>query len=208
MADQRYRLRDVPKAERWSYFWEYYKLHVIVGLAVVISVGYLLYGIFGPKADLTVMWLSGSYSLEEESAIRNTLEHTDWDTNGDGRTKVLLTYLDFDKPYEELSYQTMSEINTLIAGQQYSFFLVNSLAFDWMDENGILGSWRDAGIDRDGRLAVPLTDLPAFPGDAGGAFTDLRLVISAPDTGRNDDAEYTRQNAALVRYLTGQGILP
>ncbi len=208
MSDKRYRLRDVPKAERWSYFWEYYKLHFFVGLVAVISVGYLLYGILGPKADIVVMWLSDSYTIEGESELRSTLEGLDWDTNRDGRTKLMLTFLDFDKPYDELSYSTMSEVNTLTAGQQYSFFLVNGYASDWMRESGILGTWRDAGVDRDGYLAVPLTDIPAFATDAIRSLGDLTLVISAPDTGRNDEAEYAKQSAALVGFLTGQGVLP
>ena len=208
MSDKRFRLRDVPKTERWSYFWEYYKLHFFVGLFLLISVVYLLAGILGPKADMPVMWLSSSYTLEGESELRGALEGLDWDTNGDGRTKMLLTYLQFDTPYEDLSYQTMSEINTLTAGQQYSFFIVNAYAMDWMRESGILGTWRDAGVDRDGHLAVPLSDIPAFAADAIRSLGDLSLVISAPDTGRNDDAEYAKQNAALVRFLRSQEYLP
>ena len=208
MSDKRYRLRDVPKTERWSYFWEYYKLHFIVGLACVISLAYLLYGIFGPKADITVMWLSGSYTLEGEGELRSSLENLDWDTNGDGRTKLMLTFLDFDAPYDELSYQTMSEVNTLVAGQQYSFFLVNAYAARWMRENGILGTWRDAGVDRDGYLEIPLSEIPLFASDAIRTLGDLTLVISSPDTGRNDDAEYAKQNAALIRFLADQNVLP
>ena len=70
MSDKTYHLRDIPKKQRLQHLWYYYKLHMLLGAALAIMVGYGIYGFFRPEPDLQVMWLSDEYSLDCEFALR------------------------------------------------------------------------------------------------------------------------------------------
>ena len=213
MSDKTYRLRDIPKGERLAHFLHYYKLQTFLAVVLVIIVGYTVYGFFQPRPDLQVMWLSGDYDLDCEFELRENLEAMDWDTNGDGTVRVLLTYVDFDRDYQELSYETRSELVTLVAGQDYSFFLANGFARDWMAEHDILAAWGDIGAEGPGAeapLAVPVSRIGALAGDHAQPLEDLFLCVKSPpedgDEGRL--AEYRTQAAALARLLEREGLTP
>lgn len=205
---KKYRLRDIPKGKRLEYFRMYYKAHVIFGLLGAFLVGYTLYGILKPKADLQVMWLADSYTSQCEQALRNTLEALDWDTNGDGKTRVMLTYIDFDRDYSELDYSRKTEVTVLVAGQEYSFFLVNDYAKDWMLENELPAAWRELGVSsmaQDDYVFVPLSTLPAFSGEFMEPLETLYLCVVQAPPGK--EAEYSIQYEALRRFLTAQGVI-
>lgn len=205
---KKYRLRDLPKGERLEYFWMYYKFHLIFGLLGAFLIGYTLYGVLKPRPDLQVMWMSDKYTTQCEYALRDTLESLDWDTNGDGKTRVLLTYVDFEQDYHQLSYSLKSEITVLVAGQEYSFFIVNDHAWDWMLENELPATWREIGVDNDnpdGFVLVPLSQLEAFSGDYMEPLEDLYLCAAQAVQGKED--EYALQAEALRRFLADQNIL-
>ena len=207
MSDKKYRLRDVPKGKRLRHFLTYYKPHIFFTLAAALLLGHTLYGLLKPRADLQVMWLSDQYTMDCEYALRDVLEAMDWDTNGDGKTRVLLTYIDFDRDYHELSYDTKSELTVLVAGQEYSFFLVNDYALAWMKENGLLATWEEIGVtDRPGEetVAIPLSELPAFSGDFLSPLREAYLCVTPPPADEKAQAEYQRQTEALRRFLATQ----
>ena len=209
MSDKRYRLRDIPKGRRLEHFLQYYKLRTFFCLAAAVMVGYALYGIFKPYPDLQVMWLSDRYSLECEFRLRETLEGLGWDPDGDGQGGVMLTYIDFDREYQALSYEKKTELTVLVAGQEYSFFLVNSLAKDWMAENELLATWEEAGFSGPGAkkpLAIPLSRLEAFSHPALELMAHDFLCLTPPPFEEDKGPEYQRQTQALRGFLAGQGI--
>lgn len=208
MNDRKYRLRDIPKEKRLNHFLTYYKPHIFFAFAAVLLLGHTLYGLLKPKADIQVMWLSDKYTMNCEYALRNLLESLDWDTNGDGETHLLLTYIDFDRDYHQLSYDTMSELTILTAGQEYSFFLVNDYALSWMRENDILATWEEIGVldEGDGYVVVPLSRMEEFSSDFLAPLQEAYLCVTPPPADLSAQAEYLRQTEALRRFLSAQDV--
>ena len=211
MSDKTYRLRDIPKGQRLKHFFTYYKLRTFLCLAFAVLIGYGLYGIFRPPSDLQVMWLADGYSLECEFELRENLEALDWDTNGDGHVGLMLTHIDFDRDYHELSMDTMSELTILVASQQYSFFLAGPYAQAWMADNEILGTWSDLGIEgpyAKEPVAVPLSGIREFSGTYTQPLEDVCLCITPAPEDPDALEAYERQAAALYRLLDLNGQLP
>ena len=208
MSDKTYHLRDIPKKQRLQHLWYYYKLHMLLGAALAIMIGYGICGFFRPEPDLQVMWLSDEYSLDCEFALRETLEELDWDTNQDGSVRVLLTYIDFDRPYQELSYDSKAEITVLAAGEDYSFFLAGQDAVNWMRENDLLGTWNELGVtDAGGKteVLIPASEIPAFSEMQELEETFLCMTTRPGEKQRWE--EYDRQTQALREFLEDEGVL-
>ena len=201
MKDKKYRLRDVPRGQRLKHFFHYYKLHLFFGVALLVLLGQTAYAFLTPQPEVRVMWLSDRYTANCEYALRDTLKSLDWDLNGNGRIDTQLTYICFDQPYHDLSYDTKSELTVLAAGQTYSFYLVNDYAKAWMEENDILAQWSDIGVEQDGFAAVPVSQLPAFSGEYEEPLQSLWLCVPSPTSDQSDQADYQLQAEALRRFL-------
>ena len=208
MNDKKYRLRDIPKGKRLRHFLTYYKPHLLFTLAALVLLGHTLYGLLKPRADLQVMWLTDEYTMNCEYALRDLLDSLDWDTNGDGRTRHLLTYIDFDRDYHQLSYDTKSELTILTAGQEYSFFLVNDYALSWMRETDIVATWEEVGAPdgTEGWAVLPLSRMEAFSGDFLAPLREAYLCVTPPPADPAGRDEYRRQTEALGRFLSAQGV--
>lgn len=206
MVKGKYRLRDVPKGKRLQHFFTYYKLQLFYAIAFATLIGYVLYAFLKPDPDIQVIWMSGKYTMECEQELRGNCEALDWDTNGDGTVAMILTYVDFDAPYDEVSYELKAEVTTYIAALDYSFFLVNDYAYEWMEECELLGTYGESGLDRwgeaDALVRIPVSQITFLQGQYLEPLQDLYLVISAPPEGsQSRTQEYEKQMAALCKAL-------
>lgn len=206
MVKGKYRLRDVPKGKRLQHFFTYYKLHLFYAIAFATLIGYVLYAFLKPDPDIQVIWMSGKYTMECEQELRSNCEALDWDTNGDGTVAMILTYVDFDAPYDEISYELKTEVTTYIAALDYSFFLVNDYAYEWMVECELLGTYGESGLERwgetDALVRIPVSQIAFLQGEYSEPLQDLYLVISAPPKGsKSRTQEYEKQMAALCKAL-------
>ena len=210
MAIKKVRLRDVEKGKRLEHFFTYYKVQTFYCILFAFLIGYSLYGFLKPRADVQVMWLSGSFTMECEQELRDNCEKLDWDTNGDGIVAMMLTHVDFYCDYEDLSSATTQELVYLVAAQDFSFFLVNDFAIDWMQKNEILGTYRDAGITGPGEdqpLLIPVTQIRELTGEHDEPLEDLYLCITpTPENDEKRLSEYLKQTEALRRLLNNNGI--
>lgn len=131
----RYRLRDVAKGQRWSHFWTYYGFTVVAAAVILALAGYTGYLIFGkPAVDVQIVILSDQFDLREEEAIRSQWESLPLDINGDGVTRIVLSYIHFDKPYEELAADTRQELLTMLSVGDTMVFLANEPGGRWLEE--------------------------------------------------------------------------
>lgn len=207
---QKYKLRDVPKGKRLKHFIYYYWGQTLFTLAMCVIVGYTAYLFLRPKADVQVMWMAKKYTVTCETALQRSLDALDWDTNGDGHMRALLTYVDFNAPYSELGMTTKQEITVLVSGQGYSFFLANQYAVDWMKEHEILGTWAELGVtdERAGEyLLISARELKEFSGEYMDPLEEVYLCITAKPSDPERVIEYESQIAALCRLLTKNGLL-
>ncbi len=206
MAVNKYRLKDVPKGKRLQHFFAYYKLHLFYAIAFAILIGYTLYAFWKPDPDIQVIWMSDKYTMECEQELRSNCEALDWDTNGDGTVAMILTYVDFNAPYEEVGYDLKTEVTTYIAALDYSFFLVNDYAYEWMEECDLLGTYGETGLEHWGAeeelVRIPVSQIDFLQGPASEPLQGLYLCVSAPPEQSETRArEYEKQMTALRRAL-------
>lgn len=210
MKGENCRLRDVPRGRRLEHFLAYYKWKMLLFVIFGTSAAYIAYGMLQPYPEIRVLWLSETYSLQAEFDIRDWMEGLDWDLNNDNKITHTLTYIDFDRPYGELSYDTKSEITILVAGQEYSFFLVNGMAMEWMEDNGILGTWGDigiAGVLEKEYLVVPFSRLAGYSSQEKGVFGEVFLCVTPKPGEGGRLAEYEKQSQALRMLLAASCLL-
>ena len=85
--DKYMKLKDIPKGKRWAHFWEYYKIHTIVTVAVLVLVVMLVKDVFfREKVDIVITESSVKYTTEAASAELKrvlTLHARDFDGNGE-----------------------------------------------------------------------------------------------------------------------------
>lgn len=204
------RLQEMPPGKRLEYVFTYYKWRALLLVIVGCSVAYVLYGMLQPRPEVKILWLSDKYSLQAEFDVRDWVEGLEWDLNGDQRVSHTLTYIDFDRPYDELDSTAKTETTVLVAGQDYSFFMVNELAKEWMKANGILGTRGDIGLtggDEKEYLAIPMTSLAGFSSQEKHVFEGVYLCVgSKPETDERHK-RYEEQGRALRVLLQASAVL-
>ena len=129
---------DVPKGQRWSYFWSYYKVHTIVGIVVLVMVGTLIKDVFfREKPDLTVTVATSGYLSDEATAeLQRVFEEYSRDYNENGKK-----YVDQYEIY--LSTEVSADPQLVMAGQtkllaQFQIpeaivFLMDQAIYDYLD---------------------------------------------------------------------------
>ena len=196
------RLRDVPKGKRWGHFWQYYGLHVFLGILLGSFVLYTFYiVVLKPKTDVSVLMLSDRFELSCETAMRQELNgQSVLDVNGDGIVQAMLSYVQFESE-EELTLDTRMELLTLLSAGDIYIFLANSEASQWLLEQDLLGTWGDLTGNLDERLlSVPISELPIFQGEDFEVLQHLTVHIACPP---EDRELYDTQMAALYQLLGG-----
>ena len=196
------RLRDVPKGKRWGHFWQYYGLHVFLGILLGSFALYTFYIIaLKPRTDVSVLMLSDRFELSCETAMREKMdEQSALDINGDGVVQVMLSYVQFDGE-EKLALDTRMELLTLLSAGDIYIFLANSEATQWLQEQELLGTRGDFQGSTDDRiLSVPVSELPIFQGEEFDVIQHLTMHIACPP---GDRELYDAQMTALYQLLGG-----
>ena len=79
---QRESIKNKPLSARISYFWTYYKWHVIISLAVIGTILSLVVEISSEKEKALYCAVVNGYSLDQDSSLANAFaEHLQLDTN-------------------------------------------------------------------------------------------------------------------------------
>jgi hypothetical protein len=181
---KKYKIRDIPKGQRWGYFWSYYTLHVFCIVIAAAMLGYTAYLVFiKPHSDLSLMWLSDRYDPVCENVVKDKIEkEMDWDINGDGTVKVSISYMEFDTEYRQLDADTKTELAIIMSTGDNYIFLVNDYAMQWMLDNDLLGTWGDfggcEGEDDNEIFAIEATDLHFFSEESFEALEGMRICIA------------------------------
>lgn len=94
MADKVYKLKDIPKGQRLSHIWEYYKWHIIVVVAFVLAcVSLVVQNLNKEKYDSYMLFtMSGGYMTEESRlALEEGIEDLNIDNNGDSYSNLYIS---------------------------------------------------------------------------------------------------------------------
>lgn len=110
MADKVYKLKDIPKEQRLSHIWEYYKWHIIITLLLVFAVASLtVQNLTKEKYDSYMLFtMSGGYLTEEARAgLETGIESIGIDNNGDSYSNLFISAVHF--PADMLAPATAQE---------------------------------------------------------------------------------------------------
>lgn len=97
---------EIPKRftkKWWEYFWDYYKVHTIATVAIIIAVVAIIYqAVTAPQYEFNVSY-AGEYDIPYESAEALRLKMSEFvtDSNGDGKDGVQLNQISFLENIED-----------------------------------------------------------------------------------------------------------
>ncbi len=187
MADHVYKFKEVPKGQRWKFFWDYYKyptLGIVVGIIAVIY--FLQTVVFAPKKDISIIIATEAYVAQEVWTQANeALNAMPLDLNGDGKVIVEVNDNQLDptmaqsdpETYQMLQTKLMASLTTAESALQ----IVDEAYFEVFEEEGLLGTYAELpdamGHDAEEVIKIPLAELKPFCDVEGlpeGLFMTLR----------------------------------
>lgn len=213
---KRYRFSDVPNSKKLSHFVTYYKLETFLVVFAAIVVGYLLYlALWAPKTDVSVLWISNTYSLESDGIVTERFSSLDWDCNGDGKTAVMVQHAEFADSFENTDVDSQIALMTILSAGDTDILLVSKTALEWGITMDIWGTYGDFGGLQDKAddeiFAVDCSSLPFFRDSGIDAYEKMYVVIAKPREEPAAQARYQRnmQNlAVLLEWENGNAQRP
>ncbi len=215
MADHVYKLREVPKGERFKFFWDYYRYHTIGAVVAIIAIiSFLTTVVFAPKRDLVI--LSASQVLvpaEVWLAIEAGLDAMPLDLNEDGKVLVDVNDNYIDPEWRESDPETylaiQAKLTASLSTAESALQIVDENLMAYFREEGLLGTYKElpdaAGHDMDEEIAIPLKELAPFKDIEGlpdGLFMTLRPLDAMQIFGNEKKFNnYQRQIDALLLMM-------
>ncbi len=174
---------EIPKLftkKWWEYFWDYYKYHAIVVLAVLLIAGVTIYqSATAPQYEFNVSYSADNYLLDESVAVlRNKMSEFVTDSDGDGKDGVYVNQIVFVEGGED---------------PKVEYTMISRLQLEIIDENTIVYIF-------DANKAKHLINNESMDG----AFleTDEWLTSNV-----NDERLYTSDGKAYAVKLNGSKFL-
>lgn len=127
--------------EWWEYFWDYYKLHTIAAVIVLIVIISTITECATRKHyDLQVDYISRTaLSFEAQNALTELIAKNIDDVTKNGKTEAFLTYLDLGDRNDPQRFQAMSTKYAIEMGNTESYvFLVSKEYADQLIEGEVL----------------------------------------------------------------------
>jgi hypothetical protein len=131
--------------EWWSYFWTYYKWHVIVPLLIIIGVTVtVVQRVNSPKYDLTVTYNgTKTYSDEEANALTEIMNGYIDDVDGNGEKSVYFQQLVFSDSQTEPQYNYAIQTKLMLEFQNDCSFI---FIMDDQTVSGLINSSATEGV--------------------------------------------------------------
>ncbi len=195
MADKTYRfseIRTLPKGERLSYFWMYYKLHTLIALAVLIAVVSTVVSLAARvKPDVQLLLMSNTFTSAEVEALEAQLSSLPIDNNGDGKNAASIYDVAFADANTTDAYVVMQAV-TALSASDYVLLLVGQGAFDYLMGMDVLADENGNPATADAVFRLPASQIPGLGlPDRDDLFLCLR---ARPE---KDDGYYDTQLSAL-----------
>lgn len=174
--DKYVKLKDVPKGQRWEHYWNYYKIHTIVGGFLLIMGVMLIKDVFfREKVDLVItVATTGYFSEESNEELERYLNEYARDYSGNGHKLV-------DKYDIILSTDVNADPQVVMANQtrllaqfqntDAAILLMDEEIYEYLgsdDEEDLYADMVDlvgeeaAPLIREDRRRIYLKDLPAL----------------------------------------------
>lgn len=215
MADHVYKFREVPKGQRWNFFWDYYKIPVAVTIISVIAlVSILKTTVFAPKKDIVIVTATETYVLPEVwSAVEEQLCLMPFDFNEDGKVLAELNVNHIDPKLQETDPETFMAIQAKLTASlstaESALQIVDEKTVSFFREQALLGTYAEMpaveGHAPEEELIIPLKELTPFKNVEGlpdGLFMILRPEDAMQIYGSEKKlANYKKQTDALFMMM-------
>lgn len=195
MAEKYGTVPDRWTKEWWAYFWDYYKLHTIAAVFIIVCIAVtIVQYATRERYDLTVTYAGYKmYSDEDAEKIQNVLSQYTEDVDKNGEKSVFFQDMTFmgTPGSEEYDYAIQSKLDVqFVDDAAYLFIYDEKEIHTMMGRNAVSGQytavedWADAEIDdsllykaEDGKsYAVKLSD-SALLGENGIYHDDLYVLV-------------------------------
>ncbi|MBE7041718.1 MAG: hypothetical protein E7400_07115 [Ruminococcaceae bacterium] len=215
MADHVYKFKEVPKGQRWKFFWDYYKyptLGIIVGVIAVISI--LQTVVFAPKKDISIIAATQTYVNQEIwNQAREALQAMPLDLNEDEKVIVEVNDNHVDPSMAETDPETYQMLQTKLVASlstaESALQIIDEGTFDYFNDEGLLGTYAELpdamGHEKDEIIKIPLSELKPFCDIEGlpeGLFMTLRPEAGMQIYGSEKKLEnYKKQIEVLLLMM-------
>ena len=174
--DKYVKLKDVPKGKRWEHYWNYYKIHTIIGgFLLVMGVMLIKDVFFREKVDLVITVASTGYFSEEASQeLERCLNEYARDYNGNGHKLVEMYDVTLSTDVNADPQVVMANQTRLLAQFQNTdaaILLMDEEIYEYLgpdEEENLYAGMVDlvgeeaAPLIREDRRRIYLKDLPAL----------------------------------------------
>ena len=130
---EKYGVKPERFTKAWfEYVWDYYKIHIIVGLVILASVIYTVIAITGrTEYDLYVCFSTNSQlSDRSKEKVIEELKKTVEDIDGDGEINICVYDFPFVSDYDDIEYKKALEEKfhlELQAGESFLYVISNDV---------------------------------------------------------------------------------
>jgi len=172
MADHVYKPSEIPKGQRFQYFWDYYKIPVLVGVLILIAVVYFLKTVvFAPKTDVSILIASREYvDYEVTEQIAEKMRALPYDLDGDGKVEVSIDYihLDPEAQQQDPEYYNAQKMKlvAILSTAETALQIVDEETYQYLEAEELIGTYgelsEDYGHAPDEAIKIPLSSFALF----------------------------------------------
>jgi len=172
MADHVYKPSEIPKGQRFQYFWDYYKIPVLVGVLILIAVVYFLKTVvFAPKTDVSILIASREYvDYEVTEQIAEKMRALTYDLDGDGKVEVSIDYihLDPEAQQQDPEYYNAQKMKlvAILSTAETALQIVDEETYQYLEAEELIGTYgelsEDYGHAPDEAIKIPLSSFALF----------------------------------------------
>ncbi len=113
----------------WKYFWDYYKVHTIVALILIIAIASTIYSkVTAPKYDLTLCYVGSSViEVQMEEEIKKEAGKITPDVNNNGESLCDFYQMSFslDNPDDEYTRVMHTKMQLSLAGDEIYLYIID-----------------------------------------------------------------------------------
>lgn len=145
IREQQAKLKGKPFKEKWDYFWNYYKVHTIVTILIIVAVSNLIYTIVTQKDVVMSVAFVNTYLKEEIDSEQMAADYGLYagiDTNtstAELSTNMVISYEGMD----EMSYTNSQKLVAMTAAQSIDIIVADDNYLEHNMESGLFWDLTD-----------------------------------------------------------------
>lgn len=216
MSDKFMNINDVEKGKKLQYFWDYYKVPVLVILVVIIMLVSVIKTVFfSPKTDSSIFLTTVNEGITTTLTDRTRafLQEEVGDLNGDGKIKIAFEPIIMLEESEDKEAQNMlaTKFTAVLSVGKYIIEIVDEDTFLYLKEQGLVADYSvltkyGFNTDKTGNVKIPLTETVFSEIKGMDEFEERLFLTLRPPTRKSDltedgEKEYSQQAELFIDFL-------